>query len=403
MAKICFTWELGQGFGHLVRYATLIERLLERGDDVCFLAKDPARARTVFAGLAVHIEQVEPGVTPGDKLLAPINSYPEILYNFGFHAPDPLERQLQPWLASFAALAPDILVVDHSPTAMLANRLTMIPLISSGSGFTVPPRVSPMKSLRYWELRPRERAADHERRVLDVSNEVLRRAGAAAMADLSDLLAADCEWLLTFAELDHYGARAGARYLGSFSATGFGDAPRWPEHAGPKIFAYLSSAILGEAFVEAVRAVGANLCLYAPKLARGEIEKLVAERTHRAEAPVNLGLAAMQCRAALSNGGLNTVSAFLRAGRPQLALPNNLERYMVGRRLELAGGGLMAPDFEPGNVTAKLYAVLNDRAFSRAASSFAERYQTDTADHQVGAMLADIDRLLRREPIGSGG
>ena len=395
MAKICFTWELGQGLGHLVRYDTLIERLVCRGDEVWFLAKDAARARAVFAGRPVNIEQIEPGSTPREYSFGALDSYPEILNNFGFYAPDPLERQVQPWLTKFTALAPDILVVDHSPTALLANRISQIPMISSGSGFTVPLKSAPMKSLRYWELRRGERLADTERHVLEVCNVVLRRAGVATLNAMSDLLVAPCEWLLTFAELDHYGIRDGARYLGSFPSSAFGAAPQWPEHPGPKVFAYISTPTLSREFVEALSAVGANLCLYAPDLAHEETAKLVAQRTYRAGSPVNLGLAASQCQAVISNGGLNTVSAIMCAGRAQLTLPNNLERYMVGRRLELTGAGLMAPTENPGDLAAKLRAVLHDRAFSRAAERFAERYRSQTAELQVATMLADIDRLLQ--------
>ena len=215
MAKVCFTWELGQGFGHLVRYLAIIRRLLERGDEVYFLAKDAERARTVFATLAVHVEQIEPGYTPPEETLSTLNSYAEILHKFGFFAPDALERQLQPWCQTLTTLQPDVLVVDHSPTALLANRICQKPMISSGSGFTLPPRTSPMRPLRYWAVGNRDALAVTERLVLRVVNEVLRRAGIAPLSDLCDLLLADCEWLLTYAELDHYGTRDGGRYLGS--------------------------------------------------------------------------------------------------------------------------------------------------------------------------------------------
>jgi len=401
MAKICFTWELGQGFGHLVRYLNLIRRLVERGDEVSFLAKDAARARTVFAGLPVHIEQIEPGHTPDDKSLPHLKSYPEILYNYGFFAPDALARQVQPWLQRMATLVPDVLIVDHSPMALLANRACRIPCVLSGSGFTVPPRSTPMPPMRYWELRRDEQLAAHEDHVLEVCNEVLRRAGAPPMGALSELLAAEREWLLSFAELDHYGLRKGARYLGNFPASEFGVAPQWPDGSRPRVFAYLSGGSLSQAFVDAVGASGAGFCVYAPNLGPPEFHKLASPAVCRVESPVDLGLAAAQCEAVVTHGTLNTVSAFLLAGKPQLALPNNLERYMVGRRLELIGAGLMAPLFKPGDVAAKLRAVLSDRAFTRAARRFAGRYAGADPSQQVKIMLADVDDLLQRDGIGS--
>ena len=227
MAKVCFAWELGQGYGHLVRYVTLIRRLLDRGDEVYFLAKDAARARRVFAEMRVNIEQIEPGLTPADEAFATLHSYPEILHNFGFYASDALEQQLQQWFEKLRAWQPDVLVVDHSPTALVANRICQIPMISSGSGFTVPPRTIPMQPMLYWSMRRRENLATSEGRVLSVINEVLERAGIAPLTQFSDLLVADHEWLLTYAELDHYGVRADGSYLGSISAPGFGEQPQW--------------------------------------------------------------------------------------------------------------------------------------------------------------------------------
>ncbi|HJP35779.1 MAG TPA: hypothetical protein QF901_07290 [Gammaproteobacteria bacterium] len=402
MARICFTWELGQGFGHLVPYLNIIRRLVERGDEVAFLARDAKRADTVFAGLPIHIEQIVPGITPADKSLPQLRSYAEILHNVGFYAPDPLARQVQPWLEKFTTLAPDVLIVDHSPTALLANRIFGRPLISAGTGFTVPPRSSPMKAMRYWNLSQPAGMVDNERSVLDVTNAVLRRAGAPQLAAVSDLLAADVEWLLSFAELDHYGVREGARYLGRFPAASFGEPPRWEAAPGPKIFAYLSAARIGDAFAAAVRELEANLCIYAPNLGSGEMEKLPTARTRRVASPVNLELAAAQCQVAVSNGSLNTVAGFLRAGRSQLVLPDNLERYMVGRRLELIGAGLVAPLAIRAGMSARLRGVLMDRSIARAAEHFSDRYRTESLDLQVHGMLVDIDRLQRRNGMGSG-
>jgi spore coat polysaccharide biosynthesis predicted glycosyltransferase SpsG len=59
-----FTWELGQGLGHLVRYLPLVRALVGRGDEVWFLVKDAHQAAKVFAGLSINIEQIKPGSPP---------------------------------------------------------------------------------------------------------------------------------------------------------------------------------------------------------------------------------------------------------------------------------------------------------------------------------------------------
>lgn len=394
MAHICFTWELGQGYGHLVRYRALIHELLEHRHAVSFIAKEPARARQVFAGMAVKVVPIESGYTPPAERLVRLNSFPEILHDFGFRRPATLRRQLEPWLGILDTLQPDVLIVDHSPTALVAARIRGLRVISSGNGFTVPPRVIPMPPLRYWSGRGREQLRGHEQLVLTTCNTVLREHGAEPLAAVAELFAADAEWILSFPELDHYPGREGAEYLGSFAAAGFGEPPRWQTLDGPKLFAYLSVTTLTAELVAALRACHANLCIHAPGLASSEFARLERERTIVATEPVDLKIVASLADGVITNGSLNSVAGFLAAGLPQLALPSNLERHMVGRRLELTGGGLMTRWREPERLADKLRAVISDRSFRRNAERFAARYHATSAVQQRDRMMADLERVL---------
>ena len=394
MARICFTWELGQGYGHLVRYRALVARLLERGHEVDFIAKDAARARAVFSGMAVSVLPIAPGSTPSSERLVRLNSYPEILHDFGFRRPEYLRRQLEPWLHTLHTLQPDVLIADHSPTALVAARVIGLRVISSGNGFTVPPRLKPMPALRYWSGREREHLVEHEQLVLETCNAVFAERGVEPLAAVADLLATDGEWILSFPELDHYAVREGAHYLGSFSAEGFGAPPRWQAVDGPKLFAYLSTTALSPELVAAIEAINANLCIYAPHMAAEAFARLSPARTVVEPAPVDLARVAGIADAVITNGSLNSVSGFLAAGVPQLALPNNLERHMVGRRLELTGGGLMAHWRKPDRLPEKLRAVTIDRAYRRGAERFATSHRAASAAQQCERMLEDIEQLL---------
>ena len=185
MARFAFTWELGQGLGHLVRYLPLVRTLVERDDDVWFLVKNVGQAERVFSGLPVRIEQIEPGSTPRAQQLRTLNSYPQILGNFGFYSAAALEKQVAAWLGMFGQIDSDLLVIDHSPMAMLANRISKIPSIVSGTGFTVPPSSTPMRPLRYWELPARDNLVRIEREVLRSANSALRRFDAPPLQMLS--------------------------------------------------------------------------------------------------------------------------------------------------------------------------------------------------------------------------
>jgi UDP:flavonoid glycosyltransferase YjiC (YdhE family) len=297
------------------------------------------------------------------------------------------------WVARFNKIRPYVLIIDHSPTAMLANRVSKISSIATGTGFTVPPLRAPMRPLRYWQLREPAELLRSERKVLDISNAVLRRFDGRALDALSDLISCDAAWLLSFPELDHYGIRDGAQYYGNFPVQEHGRAPRWKDHDVPKVFAYLTASHVPGEFASAIRDMSANLLLFAPNLVPGEEERFVASRTERSRFPLDLELVARQCDAAVTNGGLNTVSAFFRGGTPQLVLADNLECYMVGRRLEITGAGLLNFASSERALSLKLRAVLTDRSISRNASRFAIKYQSANSHTQLADMLADIAAL----------
>ena len=107
--------------------------------------------------------------------------------------------------------------------AMLANRISKIPSIVSGTGFTVPPSTTPMRPLRYWELPARDNLLRIERGVLRSANSALRRFDAPPLQTLSQLFDCDVIWLLSFPKLDHYWERLQASYYGNFAVSEHGE------------------------------------------------------------------------------------------------------------------------------------------------------------------------------------
>jgi len=115
------------------------------------------------------------------------------------------------------------------------------------------------------------------------------------------------------------------------------------------------------------------------------------------DGPVDLKQAAAEADAYLSNANINSMMAFLLAGRPQLVVPSTLEKYLVGRRLEMLGAGLSAPRRAPGDLRAKLHAVLHQRAYRRAAEQFARRHAGRTEADAAARMQARLEAHLRPE------
>lgn len=394
MARIAFCWELGRGLGHVVPHLDLIRRLVARGDEVVFLAQDPARVASVFQHRNFSVRPLAHGFTPLANRMRDADSYPQVLFNSGFHEPRVLHARLVDVIATLESTAPDAIVCDYAPSVMLANRVVRRPLVLTGNGFWVPPRATPMPRFRYWQGPVPTGYAAREAKVLEVINSAIGQFGVSPFATFADFFAVDRQWLCIHAELDFYSERPAARYMGTFPDHEFGAPPRWPHDNGPKVFAYLTPGPTVAATLAALVAQHASVCLYAPGFTATEERELQPEIFYRAMQPVSLPAVAAGCQAFVNNANLSTASAALLTGKPQLCLPGTAEQYMHARRIELLGAGLAAPRRRPGDIAAKLHALLNETAYTRAAARFARKYAGACLSDRTDCMLAELDELL---------
>lgn len=388
MAHVVFAWELGGGLGHLVRYRRLIARLCEVGHRITFLARDPARATQVFAPWPVAVASAPWDETPLAARVTPPNSFAEVLLNSGFADPLQLATRLAAWCGLLRDCAPDVVVADYAPTAVLATRVLGLRAIASGNGFYLPPALTPLPPLRYWQAADRPALAASEARLLGHLNAGLAACGGRPAGSVAEALLGDDQFVQSFAEFDHVYERPGAEYLGAWPSAEFGMAPEWPAGRGPRVFGYLDPGVLLPELLDAVAALGARFCVFAPGVAPATVA--AAPGVRWMPGPVDLGQAAAQADAYVSNANINSMMAFLLAGKPQLVLPHTLEKYLVGRRLEMLGAGLSAPRRAPGDLPAKLRAVLLGRDCRRAAERFAARYAGRDEDMAAARMQARL-------------
>ena len=387
MAHVLLVWELGGGLGHVMRYRALVQSLLADGHTVSFYASDPQRAAGGMAGMRVRFGQTPLLPRPAVPPIPQPDSYPEILLDCGYHDAAALTGCLQTWAGLLRQLQPEVVVADYAPAAVLACRALGQRVTVAGSGFFVPPRLAPLPPLRYWLAADRPRLARHEARLLGVMNQALATLGAAPAPSVADAVLGDASLLMTFAEFDHCFERPEADYLGAWPSQGFGCAPVWPATGARRVFAYLDRDVLLPQILNACAAVEASVCLYSPGLTAADLPAALAHRVWVAPGPVDLTRAAAACDGCITNGNINSMMPFLLAGKPQLVVPSTLEKYLVGRRLELLGAGLSAPQRAPGDLRAKLAAVLTQRSFRRAAEQFATRYASGDEHQAVRLVL----------------
>ena len=114
------------------------------------------------------------------------------------------------WRNLFLSVRPDLIVFDHSPTALLAACGLAAKKAMIGTGFFCPLDGYPLPDLRPWLHEGKERLRDDENHVLANANQVLAAWGQPPLKRISRLFhEVDEQFLVTLPELDHYQGRKG--------------------------------------------------------------------------------------------------------------------------------------------------------------------------------------------------
>ena len=263
MSRYLFAWELGANLGHLTRLVPVARTLAKRGHEVLFATRDLGEgAETLMLNRLAYV--AAPALAYERKAAEPILSYPDILAAHGFANPRKLNGVVGAWLGLFGAYQPDAVILDHAPAALLAVHLRKLPHLTLGTGFTLPPAMAPMPSMRPWAKDSPEALRAVESAVLANVNAAARHHQQRGFSHLHELFDPASSAICAFPELDHYGRRAGARYIGPTFVTDAGQPMRWRGKVGPKVFVYMRAASVIDALLRELAKVKADAILYAP-------------------------------------------------------------------------------------------------------------------------------------------
>lgn len=376
MARILFAWELGAGYGHIEQIYPIASRLRERGHELAYAMRDLTRAekRAESDDFVLMQAPFFPGGTPNEP--AAIN-YADVLLRCGYRDAEGLIGLVKGWLYLFDSVAPDLVVVDHAPTALLAAHVGGRRAVAFGPGFNVPPDAGPTPNMQPWRKVGDEALAAMDERALASLNAVADRFGAKPFGRVADLFRVEATVLATFAELDHYGEREGVTYVGPLFATAGGETdPAWSESPSPRVFAYLTgthrefAALVGE-----LARSGYPTLLHAREMPKGFEAKLANTRVRYAPEPVDMSWVVQHADVVACHGGHGTVATSLLGGVPLMLLPQHLEQAMMAHRLSRRG---LAGALRQGQV--KDFAargakqLVTDRRFADRAKEVAAKY-----------------------------
>ena len=388
---------MGSNLGHLSRVLPLARRLRAHGHSVLVAARDLALAARMLGPAGIPFVQA-PQMSAAPKFFGQPGSYADLLRYTGWADATQLWGMVQAWVNVLRLFNPDVVVLDHSPTALLASRFTEIPRVLVGTGFELPPMKQPLPAFPGFSGSTAENAAAAEVEILRNANLALGAGRATALQSLSDLFNVESRWLATFAELDHYGARQGERYVGPIADIEGVERLEWVAGHQHRVFAYLRPDTPDlPVILRSLAASGAAVICYGPGIPTELTDALVSRAFVLTSRPVDLLSLLEDASLCVSYSPAGTVASTLLRGIPQLLAPAHLEAQMTAHRVECLGAGLtVRGKASEERVTHLLQRLLSSSRFKAQAAAFATRYRGFDPGHVADYIVEDIESLAAR-------
>lgn len=390
MKKALLAWEFGGGRGHVVHLAAVAAALQGR-DYRCKAFLHHLDHASELSGVCEQIAQ-------GPQLPfrtafrdSPSSRFSDWLWLLNFDDAALLRRTIEAWRALIAKAAPDILVADLAPCAMLAARSLGIPVVQVGVPLSTPPPDLPSYPPF---LQDQAVPLCEETMLCETVNRAIEPFGLPALAALPAVLASDDQIVASLSLLDRYGAWRQrprvAPIIGEWREPG--------ERRREELFIYLSAFDRPDPVI--LTAI-ASLRLPTRWFIAGEAPAAAAvairyggivEPKSRPASEI-----ARTARVLVHSGNHGMCCLGLRAAIPQVTLSDLVEHRFDGRSLAAAGTGIAIEreHWTVPNIRAGIEQAWASETMIRQAETLAEKLAEEFAG-DPGEMTAERIEAVSR-------
>lgn len=333
------------------------------GNDSWLAVRDLAAAKAlpnqVFAGT------MQAPIWLGSRLTLPALTLGQVYADGGFADNDALVAIVGGWLALFELIGPSAIYTEHPPAALLAAHVAGLPAARIGTPFTCPlasrpmPALIPDATLSLAERAAADAVADR------VIRTVCRHYGAPVLNGLWELLDRTPAFLASLPALEAPEGRRDTAFCGPLSGIGAGSVPDWPDAPGPRLFVYMPfDRPMAAQLAQALAARGwpvVWMCSSASPF------PIAGNISHERE-PLDPARVLRESVLAVTRGGHGLALDALRAGCPQLLLPDRQEAQCHAWRLAAHGLGRIAQAWDAATPGDLLDAMARPDAPERAAA-----------------------------------
>lgn len=398
MSSILICWELGSGLGQITQIQQVIDHYQDKGHTIWLAARDTSVIRPLITNPAINLiaapfadsnHQVENG-------RGAVTGYANLLQRSGYYRDDALNGLVEAWQNLITLIRPELLIINHSPTAVLASRNLKIATVAVGSSFSIPADSSPLAVFSR-NHDAKEKALAQERQVLRTINTVCLKQKIKPLHSLADMFET-VEHIVfqNHCELDHYGQRSNqqARRISYVSSQppAFSQPAIFPHYEGPKIFCYLKATTELATILQALKMIRCSAIVVCPGLSEIAQHKYRAKHIIFHQSPVNMQEALLKSDIAITHAGESIVNQFLQQGKPVCVLPMSVDQLMVSRKIkELNAGAVL----NTSTVETAIESI--QRSYSRSAQDSARLFYYKYQDFKAGdALQKELDYIENR-------
>ncbi|MDH3232509.1 MAG: hypothetical protein OEQ29_03215 [Alphaproteobacteria bacterium] len=376
--------ELGAGYGHVDPLLRVGSALGVRGYRVVCAVADVVRPGLLLrrAGFPVLQAPRWPGVRSEKGA-----GYSDLLVLLGFESVPALMLMTGAWQDLFDLVMPDLIIADHSPTAVLTAYKTY-PTVLIGTGFELPPAHLPEFPI----LRDDKEPLAPQAKLQEVVSEVQKHRGRAEPPSLPALFAAEFRGLRVLPELDPYAGLRDEPVIGPMEPL-----PAYmPSPNSRSVFAYIGdehpntrdiAAGLGAAEARVICHVRGDQGAIGASLEKSGVTILAD--------PADLTEVLPACDAVVGYASSGLSHAGLAAGRPQLALPYDLEKDSTAAALDRLGvSHTLEAGLTASAVAGAVEALLSDDRAANNAAVCAQSIMGRTPTNALETVVQACEALL---------
>jgi len=394
MAKIVFAWELGSGYGHIAKFLQVAHELSKRGHQIFCIAKELQHLAPRIQSSRITLLQAP--VWQQEKVGVTSYCYAELLLNIGYYDNLQIQGKLMAWQSLYDLIKPDLLIAEHAPTALLAAHGRGFPATTLGTGFFTPPACFPAPAFYSDANLGDDQLILFEQKILLQINHALGNLGLPLLKNLTDIFKCDDIFLCTHKELDHYPGRKHAEYLGAHYELPCNDKAEWPDHIGPKIFAYLKPGFSEiEKMLQALKLTEASIIVHAPAFSENLLKKYSSPHIQFYNNAINIDLIGTQVTLAICHAGHGTITNMLLKGVPLLLIPMQMEQLVLATRVKDLGAAEIISPMDPiRNYRKTIKRLLNNQEYKKQAIAFSRLYADINPEQQRNKIADRCEALL---------